>query len=73
MSGAAVVYMHLSYEDYKAVETQCKTWKETEHHDTDELFYHKACRVRVNDGLIIEFHGPLVAGGQHREHRESSS
>jgi hypothetical protein len=67
MAGPAVMYLHLSFEDYKAVEAQCKAWNETTHKSGGDLFYHKACRIKVNDGLIIEVHGPLVGGGAHRE------
>lgn len=63
---AAVMYTHLSYEDYKALEAQMKTFGETTHKSTGG-FYHKAIRLRINDGLIMEFHGPLVGGEGHRD------
>lgn len=68
-----VMYLHLRYEEYKAVEEQCKKWKETEHRDVGEMFYHKACRIKVSDGLTIEFHGPLVGGAAHREEATKES
>jgi len=71
MNKPAVVYMHLSYEDYKNLEEQAKAWKETRHETGGTAFYHKACRIKINDSLIIEFHGPLVGGVGHAETSES--
>lgn len=64
---AAIIYTHLSYEDYKRLEEQCRAFVETKHTTGGEAFYHKAFRVRINEGLIIEFHGPLVGGSQHAQ------
>ena len=55
----AVQYLSLSYEEYKRLEDQMKAFGETVHTSTDG-FYHKSIRLRINDDLIIEFHGPLV-------------
>jgi len=71
MSKAAVIYTHLSYEDYKRLEEQCREFRETKHTTGGEAFYHKAFRVKVNDGLIMEFHGPLVGGPQQFSESES--
>ena len=62
----AVVYVHLQYEDYKSLETQMKEWKETTHKSTGG-FYHKSIRLRIDDTLVMEFHGPLVGGYGHHE------
>ena len=59
-----VMYMHLDYETYKSLETQCRDFAETTHISTPGGFYHKSWRVSVGDDLIIEFHGPLVRGGE---------
>jgi hypothetical protein len=61
---AAVMYLHLTYESYKELERQCREFKETSH-KSEGGFYHKSLRVRVEDDLIIEFHGPLVGGYGH--------
>lgn len=71
MSKAAVIYMHLSYEDYKELERQAKAWIETRHETGGSAFYHKACRLKINESLIMEFHGPLVGGVGHAETQES--
>ena len=62
---AAVIYMHLDYESYKALEAQAKAWKETPHESTPAGFYHKSVRLTVGPNLILEFHGPLVGGAGH--------
>jgi len=55
------IYLQLSYEDYKNIEEQIRDFRRMETtHRTVEGGYHKAWRVRVNDGLVIEFQGPLV-------------
>ena len=59
----AVQYMHLSYEEYRRLEEQMREFAETTHESTGG-FYHKAIRLRICDGLIIEFHGPLVLAGE---------
>lgn len=60
----SVIYMHLKYEDYKQVEIQMRAFKETTHHTTGG-FYHKSIRLRLDNGLIMEIHGPLVGGYGH--------
>jgi len=68
---AAIIYIHLPYEDYKNLEEQCRKFVETKHTTSGTAFYHKAFRVKVNDGLIMEFHGPLVGGPTQAESGES--
>ena len=63
---AAVQYTHLSYEDYKKLEEQMKNFKETTH-KSEGGFHHKSIRLRITEGFIMEFHGPLVGGYGHRE------
>ena len=60
----SIIYMHLTYENYKALEEQMRAFKETSHKSTGG-FYHKSLRVKVDDSLIMEFHGPLVGGYGH--------
>jgi hypothetical protein len=57
-----VIYMQLTYEDYKALEQQMKTFAETTHTSTPGPFYHKSIRLKVSDSLVMEFHGPNVRG-----------
>lgn len=58
-----VAYLHLSYEDYKELERQMRAFAETKHHTgPGESFYHKSIRLKINAGMIMEFHGPLVRG-----------
>jgi len=57
-----VQYMHLDYESYKELERQMREFKETTH-TTVSGFHHKSIRLVVNKDFIIEYHGPLVAGG----------
>lgn len=59
-----VMYLHMTYEDYKGLEAQMKTFRETMHTSTPEPFYHKSIRLRIDPSLIIEFHGPNVRGTQ---------
>jgi len=60
----SVMYIHLAYEQYREVERQMKEFKETSHKSTGG-FYHKSIRLKVDDNLIMEFHGPLVGGYGH--------
>ncbi len=62
----SVIYMHLKYEDYKSLEEQMRAFNETTHKTTGG-FYHKSIRVRMDDDLTVEFHGPLVGGYGHDE------
>lgn len=62
----SVMYLHLDYEGYKALEEQCRAFKETTHKSTGG-FYHKSLRLKVGADLIVEFHGPLVGGYGHDE------
>lgn len=61
-----VQYMHLTYEDYKELEQQMQDFKETSHR-TEGGFYHKSIRLKINDGFVIEFHGPMVGGYGHND------
>lgn len=60
----SVLYLHIDYEAYREVERQMREFKETTHKSTGG-FYHKSIRLNVNDGLILEVHGPLVGGYGH--------
>lgn len=64
----SVLYLHLTYEHYKAFQQQCLAFAETTH-KTEGGFYHKSLRMIVDDTLIIEFHGPLVGGEEHLRER----
>lgn len=66
MTTPTVQYTHLSYEDYKRLEKQMKEFRETTH-TTATGFHHKSVRLVINDGLIIEYHGPMVGGYGHAE------
>ncbi len=60
-----VQYIHLAYEDYKNLEEQMKKFAETTHTTTGQgNFYHKAIRLQITPNLTMEFHGPLVRGGE---------
>ncbi len=63
MSDPVVTYIHLSYEQFKKFEDQCKEFNETTH-KTEGGFYHKSLRLDIG-GAIWEFHGPLVGGYGH--------
>ncbi len=58
-----VQYIHLSYEDYKSLEKQMRAFRETTHTTTPSPMYHKAIRLQITPDLTMEFHGPLVRGG----------
>lgn len=60
----SVLYLHLDYEGYKALEDQMRAFRETTHKSTGG-FYHKSIRLKVGGDLIVEFHGPLVGGYGH--------
>ena len=62
----SVIYTHLTYEDYKALEQQMLDFKETSHR-TEGGFYHKSIRLRISTDLVMEFHGPMVGGYGHNE------
>jgi len=65
----AIQYTHLSYEEYKALQKQMKAFEETTHKSTGG-FYHKSIRLKISDGFIMEFHGPLVGGYWHNDLEE---
>ena len=54
-----VIYTSLSYENYKHLEAQMKTFAETTH-TTEPSFYHKSIRLKITPDVTMEFHGPLV-------------
>jgi hypothetical protein len=58
----SVIYTHLTYEDYKALEEQMRAFTETVHTTTPGPFYHKSIRLQISEELIMEFHGPNVRG-----------
>jgi hypothetical protein len=60
-----VLYIHLDYDAFKALEAAAKAWKETQHTTTPPGFYHKSVRLPIGPDTIIEFHGPLVGGAGH--------
>lgn len=60
----AVIYTHLTYEDYKYLEQQMRKFAETTH-ETTGGFYHKSIRLKIASDLTMEFHGPLVGGYGH--------
>lgn len=60
-----VTYIHLSYENYKALERQMREYAETVHTSIPGPFYHKSIRLRIDENLIMEFHGPNVRGDDH--------
>lgn len=62
----SVLYLHVNHEEYKEVERQMKEFKETSHKSTGG-FYHKSIRMKIDEGLILEIHGPLVGGYGHDE------
>lgn len=64
-----VQYIHLTHEAYKAMEKSMREFKETTH-KSEGGFYHKSIRFPVGDGLIMEFHGPLVGGYGHNNEGE---
>jgi len=67
-----VQYMSLDYEEYKDLERQMKVFRETTHKST-RGFYHKSIRLRIDAGLIVEFHGPLVKAGEPRPRRRPAA
>lgn len=64
-----VQYIHLDHEAYKAMEKSMREFKETTH-KSEGGFYHKSIRFPVGDGLIMEFHGPLVGGYGHGDTKQ---
>lgn len=52
------IYISLSYDEYKALETACREFPETVHR-TVTGFYHKSVRLPVGE-IQMEFHGPAV-------------
>ncbi len=60
----SILYLHLTYEDFKNLEEQMKSFKETTHR-SEGGFYHKSLRLKIDSSLIMEFHGPLVGGYGH--------
>jgi hypothetical protein len=59
-----ITYTHLSYEEFKRFEQQCRAFSETTH-KTNGGFYHKSLRIDSGNGSIHEYHGPLVGGYGH--------
>jgi len=62
----SVIYTHLTYEQYKSLQEQMKAFSETTH-KSEGGFYHKSIRLKIDESLIMEFHGPLVGGYGHLE------
>ena len=59
-----VLYTQLTYEQYKGLEEQMKTFAETTHTSTPGPFYHKSIRLRITEDVVMEFHGPNVRGAE---------
>ncbi len=57
------LYGSLSYEEYKELERQMKTFAETSH-TSEEGYYHKSIRLKIATDLTLEFHGPIVHAGE---------
>ena len=57
----AVLYTTLTHEEYKELEAQMKTFKETVHRTVPSGGYHKSIRLRITSNMIFEFYGPDVA------------
>ena len=53
------MYIHLTFDEYKALEEQMKEFSETSHGDGTD-WYHKSIRLKIGEGLTMEFHGPNV-------------
>ncbi len=70
MSDPTCIYLSLSFEDYKDMEFECKLFEETIHKSTGG-FYHKSFRLRLNEHLTLEFHGPLVKAAESQELSEA--
>ena len=58
----ADIYARLTYDEFKALETACKEFRETVH-KTVTGFYHKSIRLPIGD-LSMEFHGPIVKAAE---------
>ena len=56
------LYIHLDYENYKALEQQMREFRESTHTSMPGPFYHKSIRLKINQDTTIEFHGPNVRG-----------
>ena len=61
------IYIPVPYENWKDLEDQMKKFKETTHTTTPGPFYHKSIRLKVSDGLVVEFHAPMVMGEEEKE------
>ena len=58
----ADIYMNLSFNEYKEMESQMIAFNETSHGEGTEYYHHS---IRINIGeLTIEFHGPVVKARQ---------
>jgi hypothetical protein len=55
----ADIYIRLNYKEYKALERAMREVKETTHMEGTD-FYHKALRLPISEGVVIEFYGPGV-------------
>ena len=54
----ADLYIQLTYDEWKQLEDQCKSFQETTHGEGSE-YYHKSFRIKVG-GTSWEFHAPIV-------------
>ena len=57
------IYLQLTYDEYKDLERQLKSWaeRETTHTSVPGPFYHKSISFTIGE-IQFEFHGPAVAG-----------
>ena len=58
---ATDLYARLTYDEYKALEEQLKSFEklETTHSSVPAEYYHKSIRLNIGD-ITLEIHGPLV-------------
>lgn len=69
MSQITSMYISMDHESYKAIEKQMKEFNETTH-TTETGFYHKSIRIVLNEGTVIEFHGPIVKAAEDEEKQQ---
>lgn len=67
----ADTYVQLSYEEWKALEETCRTFKETTHGEGTP-WYHKSFRLPVG-GTTWEFHAPLVKARMAEEYDDDEA
>ncbi len=68
----ADIYIHLTFDEYKALEEQMKSFAETNHGDGTD-WYHKSIRLKIGEELTMEFHGPNVKARETINSESSNS